>query len=211
MDTHDHDMTPLINRNHDVLWLIILELINHQPSPGVLYCFLAANPLALDLFRNRRRGYTAVANRWLILQDHFNFYMKDLIIKIREGLETLREALAMDEAEVNLDGQIETLPEDLERLSDHSAAVAPATTIALSAVATLVVDGEIEEMEKVVEAWRTFGRKCAFAEGGLDFLGRLVGTKQQRKEFDRIRYKEGQKGRAMLFRKRFFGIGGSLE
>ncbi|KAF8247422.1 hypothetical protein K440DRAFT_628937 [Wilcoxina mikolae CBS 423.85] len=38
-----------MNRNHDVLWQIILDLIK-QPSPSALYCLLAANPAAFTLF-----------------------------------------------------------------------------------------------------------------------------------------------------------------
>ncbi|KAI5843606.1 hypothetical protein BZA05DRAFT_410743 [Tricharina praecox] len=46
--TH-HFRTPTMNRNLDILWEIILSLIN-QPSPRSLYCFLAANPDAFSIF-----------------------------------------------------------------------------------------------------------------------------------------------------------------
>jgi hypothetical protein len=49
---------PGINRSLDVLWIIIVKLIQHSTSD--LYCFLAANSIALGLFRTDGHGISVV-------------------------------------------------------------------------------------------------------------------------------------------------------
>jgi hypothetical protein len=56
------NMTAFINRNLDILWLLIQQLLQ-SPSPTALYYFLAANPVALALFRDQGHGFAITRAR----------------------------------------------------------------------------------------------------------------------------------------------------